>query len=206
MKEIEFVLRDSFVDYLNKTHEITMVARLVTLPTKVNELPNIISDELPKVDDNGSVACKVIANLDEQDMYATIGNAKKALYIGVSICNPVDKYNVDLGYKIASARAKKYDPVLVACNSGILTEAVIHAILYQEMTYIKDNPGVIIKGYNEAKKKHQLAEYKKDCFNQLPDYWKNFISRLSNDLGNFKRAMSLVNEAELEDTNDLYNS
>lgn len=91
-------------------------------------------------------------------------NLKKVLYFGVSICNPGDPYDYNVGVKIAKSRALNSVPILYATNAGVINTPMVEALLKQEAEYIKNNPGTFISGYNKAKEDYEyslkMQEYK----------------------------------------------
>lgn len=79
----------------------------------------------------------------------------RTVSLGVSICNPVDTYNKELGEKIAYTKAKKSIPKLMALENGVINTAVVKAFLEQELKFVINNPSKFIKGYYEVEQKYQ---------------------------------------------------
>lgn len=83
----------------------------------------------------------------------------KEVRLGVSVQNPRDENNVELGKIIAAGKARKDKSCfgkLFSTDKGFINHKLIDAFLDQEMEYFKQNPGKYIKGYNKDK---ELYEY-----------------------------------------------
>lgn len=94
--------------------------------------------------------------LIEED-YQDIDNESKILSVGVSVCSPEDQFNEELGKKIATGKAVKHRKhALYTTDSGLINETMVKAILEQEASYFKVNPGRYIAGYDK-----DAAKYKK---------------------------------------------
>lgn len=76
----------------------------------------------------------------------------KGLKLGYSICNPVDKFNEELGIQIAIGRARKNaNYALLASELGFINTKLVKAFLEQEAAYFKENPESRIAGYKRQK-------------------------------------------------------
>lgn len=84
--------------------------------------------------------------IDNDDYYRGFRN----LHVGVAICNPNDKFNEEIGKKIALGKAESSIPKLISTEPGIINNAVVQSLIQQEINYIKNNPGRFIPGYDEA--------------------------------------------------------
>lgn len=125
---------DSFTDFEGVAHQFVMVAVKVNLKYKgYKEYPIVFKIDNDNMEDWGCV--------------------RTGLCIGVSICNPLDKFDEKIGVLKATAKAKGSIPVLYASFSGQLGEQIIQTYLKQEATYLKEHPEKYIKGYEEAKKR-----------------------------------------------------
>ena len=83
----------------------------------------------------------------------------KAVKLGVAICNPVDEFDEEKGKMIAINKARNsYDYALYATLPGMVNTAVINALIYQEIEFIKNNPAKVIPGYLEEKKKFEKRQ------------------------------------------------
>lgn len=149
MKQYVEVIKDSFSDFAGKEHQFVVSA---------------VTDLYDESDTS-------IAIMGVQDgTTAIVASSKKGLHIGISICNPEDKFDEKTGVIKATARAKN-SPICMASNEGgLLTPPVIKAILNQVATYIKENPGDFIKGYEESKAKYLKKvemEHLKENFSEV---------------------------------------
>lgn len=149
MKEYIETINSSFIDYNGNIHYFTIVA---------------ISKPAFYTDSKGNKWQFEADRYLEEECTEYIENFSKVLYIGISICNPVDKYNEKIGYNKALSRARNSNPVMYVTKSGFISTAVVKALLKQEAEYIKSNPGQYIAGYNNSKekylKKKQIEELK----------------------------------------------
>lgn len=125
---INYVI-DSFINYKGEEQKFVLCVR-------TTKSTNIISDVDP-------------------DIIPTYYEGFRDLYIGISICNPNDEFNEEIGKKIALGKTKSYIPKLVATEPGIINNALVQALIKQEVTFIKNNPGKFIAGYDEAKRKYE---------------------------------------------------
>lgn len=166
MKEHVEVINDSFVDYEGKTHYFTIAAISKMLPNVVSELDTEYAEQMSK----SSVFYDVETYIEDYGMHDTFCmGIQKALYLGISICNPTDEYNPIVGEKKAIARANNSEPVLLATKPGTINSMMVQALLKQEAKYLKDNPSQFIKGYAEKKAKYEYAQQMqqmKDNFNK----------------------------------------
>lgn len=150
MKEHVDVLKDSFIDYTGKTHHFVIAA--VT-----NDLTNNAGESY-------MVSRQNIVTLTYSK------NLEKALRIGISICNPEDKFIEKIGVLKAVARARNSDPVLYVTKLGYINKDLVKAFLEREAEYLKSNPDVYIKGYNDCKErylKRKRMEELKDNFSPV---------------------------------------
>lgn len=145
-QDIAEFLIDSFIDFKGLEHKVVICA--------LTQSPESESHELTVgwVDVEGIV--------DEEDELCV--PVRRCLAIGISICNPCDKFDEELGKKIARSKAEKSIPVLVSTEYGVMNKTLVTAYLKQEMEFLKKNPGKFIKGYAESEKKflemRELAE------------------------------------------------
>ncbi len=145
-QDITEFLIDSFIDFKGLEHKVVICALTQSPESKTHDLMVSWVDE-----DNVSDI--------EDELFTSV---KRCLAIGVSICNPCDKFDEELGKKIARSKAEKSIPVLVSTEYGIMNKTLVTAYLKQEMEFLKKNPGKFIKGYAESEKKFfelkQLAD------------------------------------------------
>lgn len=102
----------------------------------------------------------------------------KYLCIGVSICNPNDEYNESLGKAKAYARAKSSVPALTALKPGIINTKVVTALLEQEADYLKDNPNLLIKGYDDCKQRYERNKKMEEHYNSFSKDEKDFTEKV----------------------------
>ena len=116
-------LTDSFVNpATGKTHYVVLAA-------------------VSKILNNGEL---VVDDFDD------ITPVSKSLTIGISICNPIDKFNEEIGKKIAIGRAMKREGAdfYSVCPGMIYTE-VAKLLLERKMKFIKDNPADYIAAFRK---------------------------------------------------------
>ncbi len=162
MKETIKTFCDSFVDYANKEHKIT-------LAFVVNELPH-----------NDDESTDVVFYDECGDEY--VHPMKVSVKLGVAICNPVDNNDPEKGNLIAVNKAKNSLPFIYGPFSGFIDENVLNAIADNQFRFIKNNIGKYIKGYNEQKTKYLTRkvheEAKKIIESTLTDEEKNIVNKL----------------------------
>lgn len=146
MKEKIVYKADSFVDYEGKEHKLIMAA--VSRP--VNDIV-------------------VTENNNAKEI-------KKVLSIGVSICSPEDKFNENIGMKIAYSKAIS-DKCLIkmyVLSPGMINTQMVDALMQQELSYIKNNP-TCIKGYKDSFDKFVKEKEKNRMFNSLTAEQKSIV-------------------------------
>jgi len=86
----------------------------------------------------------------------------RAVFIGISVCNPSDKWDEEKGKFVAyhkaagfKATAPEKSAALFATRAGMINEAVVQALLDREVEHLKEDPGYVIKGYNQMKAKYE---------------------------------------------------
>lgn len=137
MKEYIEVLHDSFVDYKGEEHHFTIAAISQTLPKIGADLEKDCPCERNR---DSKLYFDVERYLEDWGAVDTLCTIKKVLYIGIAICNPVDKFDEITGTKKAIARARKNIPALFAKDPGTINSIMVQALLKQESEYLKDNP------------------------------------------------------------------
>jgi hypothetical protein len=86
-------------------------------------------------------------------------SAEKAVKLGVAVCNPIDEYSEEKGKMIAINKAKNSsDYALYATLPGMINTAVVNALIYQEVEFIKNNPARVIPGYLDEKEKFEKRQ------------------------------------------------
>ena len=83
-------------------------------------------------------------------------NKSKILSVGVSVCRPADKFDEELGKRIAQGKAEKgYKHTLTTCSPGMINDKVVKALLEQESEFFENNPGYYLAGYDADIKKYK---------------------------------------------------
>ena len=146
----EIVIKDKFIDYAGKEHQFVIAAVKVSLKDSKTGYPIVINFS------NG--------------IGESLGDVQAGLKIGISICNPVDKFDEKIGVLKAVARANNSDIALYASHPGQLGNDIVDAYIKQEIKYVKENPEKFIKGYADAKErflKHKEIEKVKESFTDI---------------------------------------
>lgn len=130
------LLEDSFVDFEGKEHRFLIAA--ISIP--------VIADGSEYENDPNEV---YLSHLSHE-----VIEFPKVLSLGISICNPCDKWNPRIAYQMATGRARKHrDHALYVTEPGLINTKMVQALLKQEAEYIKNNPEKVIEGYLERKKR-----------------------------------------------------
>ena len=124
----------SFIDYAGKEHKYTIAG--VVIAYKEGEAGIYYPDPVG-------------------DWYDFEDDVYKMISIGISICNPLDKYDGKIGQLRAEGRAKKHMQRVVAFNKGgMCSEDAVAFFVNQTARALESNPGLFIAGYNAAAKKY----------------------------------------------------
>lgn len=99
----------------------------------------------------------------ESDIEYGDKDLEKFLSIGISICNPLDPYNEEIGKLQAKGRAlKPRKPELVremhVTKGGMLSKEMVECAINITAKAIKNDPGQFIKGYNVAELKWKASQ------------------------------------------------
>lgn len=141
MKEIVNYKVGEFVDYLGETHKFVVCA----VSTKNFE------------DREGNEVFNVL-RMETYDDYMDELDIPRALFLGVSICNPKDEFDLEKGKIIAYNKATTIKdinhPAIYTTRPGFINTEVVEALLNNSVEYIKRDPGSVIPGYDEARKKY----------------------------------------------------
>ena len=80
----------------------------------------------------------------------------RMITIGISVCHVDDKFDLELGKKIAFSKAKHNEGIatLYVPTEDMISSDLAEAFLKQQVKFFKENPEMIIKGYNSAKYKY----------------------------------------------------
>lgn len=99
------------------------------------------------------IECACVTSVT-QDAKLAMEEVVKKLSLGFAICNPEDKWNEELGKRIALGKAiKRPARVMYASHAGMINTEVVNALIVQEMKYTEKAPETVFKGYEAAKKK-----------------------------------------------------
>lgn len=153
-RDIATYVVDSFVDYKGETRKF--VACALSQSPATNQL------KIGWINDNYTI--------DTSDcLYHTV---YRMVTIGISVCNPSDVFDLELGKRIAYNKAAKIEtlPRIYTTDKGIITTDLVDAFLKQQIKFFKENPEMFIPGYNESKKEYLEKESVRKS-----------ISKLSND-------------------------
>lgn len=141
-QDIVKYLHDSFIDFKGQTHDIVICAVSTT----------------PKRDGYEYKTCwfNRCELLEDKSVVRTVT-------LGISVCNPEDKFDLERGKKNAYNRALNDPncPTIIANLNGIINDSLVDAFMKQEMKYILDNPERVIKGYNDTKKRWEANSQKR---------------------------------------------
>lgn len=150
MKQRYEVYVDSFVDYAGQTHPFVIAA---------------ISEDYTDSPDYVTI-------LGPESLPICV---EKGLRLGVAICHPTDKFDEKIGTLKAIGRAEKSDPILYSTLSGCINTEVVRALLKQEAEYLKHNPNLYIKGYNEAEERYLKNKEMNELYDSLSEIEKVVI-------------------------------
>ena len=138
-------LNGEFVNFKGETQKVILCAVSVCLQDSV-----IVSGDIESVEGVDGVV------------------VNKALFIGVSIQNPKDTYNEEIGKKIAYSKAKTTGSIITTNYSGFINSETVNCILNNLLNYIKKDPGVAIAGYDKALKKFKTNAALVEEWKKLP--------------------------------------
>jgi len=109
----------------------------------------------------------------------------RAVFIGISVCNPIDEWDENKGRMIAEAKARgfKYDApeksaALFATRAGMISEILVQALLDREVEHIKEDPEYVIKGYNQMKKRWEEKQEMEKYVKETPENLANLADQL----------------------------
>lgn len=118
----------------------------------------------------------------------------RVISVGVSICNPADTQNVNLGEKIAKNKAMHENaPTLYTECCGIATDQLLETLARQELEYVEQNPNKFIKGYNDAWKRWEKRKTTREALSKLTTEEKQMIELINKGI-DIQKCVSLANE------------
>lgn len=166
-KDVVMYKNGSFVDFQGVTRQFVVCA-LSTSNFNTNEQEVAITT----YDGNGIPVGEVVS--------------PRAVFIGISVCNPQDQWNEEKGKMIALAKAKGFkleapekSAALFATRAGLISEEMIKAILDREVQHVIDVPGSVIKGYDQMKARWEEEQEMKKYVEETPDNLKALSAELN---------------------------
>ena len=187
MKERVEIITDSFTDYVDKVHHFVIVALSQTLPTYEGELETSYTRN-----SQNRVSYEVNEYVDDYGNTEYFGQVVKVLRLGISICNPTDAFNEEVGIRKAIARARNSEPVLYASNLGIINTRVVKAVLEQEAEYLKNNPENFISGYADMRDRYLTRQKMETMKNEFSELENKVVEGLQKDPKFLDNAMSYL--------------
>lgn len=142
-------------------------------------------------------------NNDEQEAYLTVYNQNggvegetllpRAVFIGISVCNPLDEWDVEKGKMIAVSKARGFkadapekSAALFTTRPGMISEILVQALLNREVEHVQEDPECVIKGYNQMKaqwtKKQELKKYIEEIPENLKELGTTLASLKTEDI------------------------
>lgn len=124
---------------------------------KGNQRQYIVAAVSERTDDCYGIPATVVYGGMKPDIIET-RDAVKKLTLGFAICSPEDKWDEELGKTIALGKAvKRPARVMWVSHAGMINTDVVNALVEQEMKFFENNPGCVIAGYDEAKRKYEQS-------------------------------------------------
>lgn len=160
---INYVI-DSFINYKGKEQKFILCC--------LTKEPDVVIVDKEDYETYQSCFIKYV------DSYSTF----RQLHLGISFCNSCDEFNEELGKKIALGKAEISIPKLVATEPGIINKALVDALIKQEITFIKNNPGKFIAGYDEKKSKYDAEQVIKSELKSLSEDEFNVIEAINKEV------------------------
>lgn len=180
MKEVVNYRKGELVDYNGETHHF-VVAAVSTTDICEGSLWLTLYDNR-----EGDI-------VDEEEL-------TKGLFIGVAVCNPKDEFDEEKGKMIAYNKATNaknlHHPAMFTTRPGYINTEVVEALLNNIVNYIEKDPGSVIAGYDDAKKKF-LKKAKDQQFvdsssKELKKLAEDIKALSSEDKKNLDRLISIV--------------
>lgn len=166
-KDVVMYKNGSFVDFQGVTRQFVVCALSTSqFNSDTQEVSIVVYDE------NG---------------YA-IGDVEspRAVFIGVSVCNPLDEWNEEKGKMIALAKARGFKPdapeksaALFATRAGLISEGMVKAILDREVQHVIEVPDSVIKGYSQMKARWDEEQEMKKYVEETPENLKAISDQLN---------------------------
>lgn len=143
------------------------------------------------------------SQFNSQDVYLTIYDddgiiqselaLTRAVFIGISVCNPQDEWNEEKGKMIALSKARGFkasapekSAAIFTARAGMISEPLVQALLTREVEHIKEDPECAIKGYNQMKarweEKQEMAKYLEETPEDLLEIGKKLATLEESDI------------------------
>lgn len=136
----EFLI-DKFKDYTGQEREFILAA--VSIPLGIKDCV-YVPDPFGEYNDEG-----LFYYLNDIEL-----PLEKYVLIGMSVRNAEDKYDVEIGKRIAVGKALKFKgKQLLLSHAGLANTKMIRALLEQEAEYFKRDPQSYIAGYRNSEKR-----------------------------------------------------
>ena len=154
----------SFVDYENVEHKFIIAA-----------VSQMLECATGKADDFWYTLYRE-TNYDCESVVAI----PKCVRLGISICNPEDTFNEQVGLFKAVSRARNTTTkVLFTTEIGLIGTDMVNGLLEQEVKHVQQNPGKYIPGYDEKAAKYASHHQAIDQYMNLNDDQKSHVDWLS---------------------------
>lgn len=183
MTDSVFYKNGTFTDWLGKEHKFVVCA-VVDKPENETVLATV-----GQTPEGHRVAVPVLE-------YDGDGHIVKSVFIGVSICNPIDEFNEEIGKKIAYNKAitsKKAQHWVASNIPGLLGNKVVEALLEQEVEYVAEHPDSIIAGYSKSKEKYEAARLAQKQYAALPGHERVVVDAINDGIDIVKLAGIAMN-------------
>jgi hypothetical protein len=111
-------------------------------------------------------------------------NVVKKVMIGLSVRNPNDEWNEELGKTIARGKAlssKTRISTIYASDKGSINTTLVRAYLTQEAEFLTHNPGKYIKRYDRDKARYEMEKALEASAQRLTDTERTAIAGLKKE-------------------------
>lgn len=173
-KDIVMYKNGSFVDFQGVTRQFIVCA--LSTSQFNNDMQAVY---LTAYDDTGTVEGETLL--------------PRAVFIGISVCNPLDKWDEEKGKMVALAKARGFkasapekSAALFTTRAGMISESLVNALLTREVEHVKDDPGYVIKGYNQMKarweEEQEMAKYLEETPEDLLEIGKKLATLEESDI------------------------
>lgn len=146
---------DSFIDYAGREHKLVACA---LSQSPANEERTL---KVGWIDESGVLTQGAAIN----------ENVYRLVTLGVAVCNPEDKFILEVGQKLAYNKAAYRDdlPRLYATRKGMITQDLVESFIDTQLKFYKENPSSLIPGYKEAEANYLAIQKAKEDINNLTE-------------------------------------